>query len=144
MSILSINFYDNIEEDIPVEETFWNDYFHLLELLAMFLFPLITLIVMILIAIRINTQATSKDLKSLIRKRHGAYFVAYLVFLAFVDINIAVGGFGVYTQFEGALYVNIETCLSFSGLFLAIIRILEPYVWIEFKDQFICCKKSKK
>jgi cytochrome bd-type quinol oxidase subunit 2 len=68
------------------QNNFFNKYFESFSIITGALLTLVTIIAMILITKRINTQATSHDLKMLIRKRHGAYFLVYLVFLVFANI----------------------------------------------------------
>ena len=96
-----------------------------------------TLVVFVTILVRIYSQGTSKDLKKLVRNRHGAYFCVYMLYVAFIIIDFR----GNNMSHEYELWVAIAS--TSCGSVLAAVRLSEPYVWVEFRKYLICLKKSK-
>ena len=88
---------------------------------------------------RINTQSTSKDLKQIISRRHMWFYIVYLFFIAYALLEYTVGFFTQITNVT--TFLLFRDFLLVTGIPLAIIRISEPYVWVEFK-RALCCRKS--
>ena len=95
------------------------------------------LVVFVTILVRIYSQGTSKDLKKLVRNRHGAYFCVYMLYVAFIIIDFR--GNNMSHEYELWVAVASTSC----GSVLAAVRLSEPYVWVEFRKYLICLKKSK-
>jgi len=97
---------------------------------------------MILTILRINTQATSKELKKLVMKRHQAYFFVYLLFLAYFYSDDWVNA-ALKTKHAKSILYSFQDFLLIGGFFQATIRLSEPFVWINFKESMCCFKNDK-
>ena len=102
-----------------------------------FILFLPTLVVFVLILVRIYSQGTSKDLKKLVRNRHGAYFCVYLMYVTFIIVDFR--GTHLINHYEMWIAIASTMC----GSILAAVRLSEPYVWVQFRKYIICLKKSK-
>lgn len=88
---------------------------------------------------RINTQSTSGELKRIVSKRHMLFYIVYMFFIAYALLEYT-SQFFTYT-FDIRSFLVIRDCLLVTGIPLAIIRITEPFVWIEFK-RMVCCNRN--
>ena len=96
------------------------------------------------------TQSTSRDLKILIAKRHGLYFVMYMGFIAMIGflffndvVKVPYKDRDGYAH-KALWYYNLYTVLESVGLWMALIRLSEPFVFHEFQKKFCTkCKKHK-
>jgi hypothetical protein len=98
----------------------------------------------LLVLKRLTLEGTSKQLKSKVFKRHLLYAYLYLLSLIqvlvhfFHDESIEIIGQHIYDY--------LESLLDSLGIFLALVRLFDPYVWYDFSKfvkYLFCIKKEK-
>ena len=94
-----------------------------------------TVITIVLVLLRLRIQGTSKDLKEKVLRRHILYFALYCVYLLQL-----LQHFNSYwlkkLMTEGAFYW-VGACFNVIGVLLAATRLAEPFVWNNFKADFL-------
>lgn len=101
---------------------------------------LTSLLATILVLKRLAMKGTSRKLKMTVLKRHILYAFFYLLSLVQVLIHFFHHEAVEIVGQKG--YDLLESVLDSLGIYLALSRLLEPYVWQEFKIQFkhwVCC-----
>ena len=99
---------------------------------------LISIVSFALVVVRLCQKGTSQDLRQKVLRRHVTYFLVYLM-IVFGDL---VDFFGISLLFENKpeIYTDIWDLVmilmfDISGTFLALIRLMEPWVWESFRKE---------
>ena len=86
----------------------------------------ITFVAVILVIKRLCHKGTSSELKKVVIKRHIIYFVFFVLFLFHTNLHLLDKELKEYVSMDS--YYLIAAVTNTVGIFMALIRLLEPYV----------------